>query len=585
MQEAKKLGEILLEEGMVTEEQLEKAVTEQTKTSESLGFVLVKLGFITEDVLYHFLAMQFGTRFIDVGILNIEEELIKLVTGDVARKYKIIPIEKKPGKITLVTYNPSDPALQMNLKFDMKTPEETELNFAVTTETALNSALDKYYPLASSLEATMKAAESPDDFSFEILEEMKNKEDEGMDEDIEGESSPVVKYVNYIIEDAVSKRASDIHINPYEKKIVLRFRIDGALVEMPPPKIQFKRALTSRIKLMSMMNIIEKRLPQDGRIRFIMSNGKSVDLRVSTLPCIWGENIVMRVLNQEAQSLELKDLGMFDNQMATIEKGLGNPYGMVLVTGPTGSGKTTTIYGCISKINDPHDNILTVEDPVEYRLPHIIQIQVNPAANLTFANVLRSFLRQDPDVMLVGEIRDNETASIAVKAALTGHLVLSTLHTNDAPTTITRLIDMGIDPIYVGSSVLVATAQRLLRRVCDNCREKVKEFDYARAKKSGIPDYMLEGGEYYEGRGCPVCHYTGYKKRVAAYEVMPVNMGIRDVIFRKGTLNDIKREAWHQGMLTIRESAIQLMKNGITTLDEVVKETLYDKPLAEFIKK
>jgi len=500
MQESKKLGEILLEEGMVTEEQLEKAIAEQSKTSEPLGSVLVKQGHITEDVLYHFLAMQVGTKYVDVSILHIEEEVVKLITPEVAKKYSIIPIEKKPGKIIFATSNPLDPALANNLKYEIKLGGEYELNFVVTSESSLKAAAAKYYEASGSLEDTMDSLGGVEDLDIQIIEE-KRKDEEGDEGDIEGAESPVVKYVNYLIEDAVNKRASDVHLNPYEKKIVLRYRIDGALVEMPPPKIQFKKTLTSRIKLLSGMNIIEKRRPQDGRMKHALSNGKSVDLRVSSIPTIWGENIVMRIINQESQSLEMKDLGMSEKQQAELIKGLGNPYGMVLITGPTACGKTTTVYGALTKINDPHDNIMTVEDPVEYRLPHIIQIQVNPDAGLTFANVLRSFLRQDPDVMLVGEIRDDETASIAIKAALTGHLVLSTLHTNDAPTTITRLIDMGIDPIYVGSSVLVSCSQRLVRRICLNCKEKVKELDLVKAKKWGIPAQVLEGGTYFEGAG------------------------------------------------------------------------------------
>jgi type IV pilus assembly protein PilB len=586
MSEQKKLGKILLEEGMITEEQLEKAISEQAKTSESLGSVLVKLGFITEDVLYHFLALQVGTKFVDVSVLHIEDEVIKLITEAVARKYKILPIEKKPGKIIFATSNPLDPALQMNLKYDLNLKEEDELSFVVTTESSLIAAIDKYYSGSSTLDQTLKAMEGESAEEIEIIDEgIKVKEEEGAEEDIEGEHSPVVKYVNYLLEDAVRKRASDIHINPYEKKIVLRYRIDGALVEMPPPKIQFKKALTSRIKLLAGMNIIEKRLPQDGRIKFKLSNGKEVDLRVSVVPSIWGENVVMRIINQEAQSLALKDLGLFEDQQRELEKALQYPYGMILITGPTACGKTTTVYGALSHINDPHDNILTVEDPVEYRLPHIIQIQVNPAAGLTFANVLRSFLRQDPDVMLVGEIRDEETASIAIKAALTGHLVLSTLHTNDAPTTITRLVDMGIDPVYVGSSVLISISQRLVRRICENCKEKVKEIDLVKAKKYGIPPEILEGSEYYEGAGCPNCHYTGYKGRIAAFEVLPINTKIREIIFKKGSLNELKRAAWDMGMMTIRESAIKIMKMGITTLDEVLRETLSDKPLAEYLTK
>jgi type IV pilus assembly protein PilB len=582
MNEAKKLGQILLEEGMVTEEQLEKAIAEQAKTSDSLGFALVKLGFITEDVLYHFLAMQFGVKFVDVSVLHIDDEVIKTLTGDVARKYRILPLEKKTGRLIIATANPVDPSLTMNLKYDI--PGDMELNFVVTSQTALNDSIEKYYPIGSSLDETMKEIEtSAEGIEIELIEEGRPKEEEGEEGDIEGANSPVVKYVNYIIEDAAAKRASDIHINPYEKKIVMRYRIDGALVEMPPPKVQFKRALTSRLKLMAGLNIIEKRLPQDGRIHFKFGVDKSIDLRVSTLPSIWGENIVMRLLYSEAANLDLTKLGLSEPQFAAIEKGLDAPYGMVLITGPTGSGKSTTLYSAISRINDPHTNILTAEDPVEYRLPHIIQVQVNNVANLTFPNILRAFLRQDPDIILVGEIRDGETASISVKAALTGHLVLSTLHTNDAPSTITRLIDMGIDPIYVGSSVVTVISQKLVRRVCENCKKQMKEPDFTKAKKAGIPPELLEGGTFFEGEGCPVCHYTGYKGRMAAYEVMPINTGIRDLIFKKGTLNDLKREAWRQGMLTIRESALRIMKEGGTTLEEVISETLQDKPLAQFL--
>ncbi|HDT15368.1 MAG TPA: type II secretion system protein GspE, partial [Firmicutes bacterium] len=377
MSDAKKLGQILLEEGMITEEQLEAAIEEQTKTSESLGFVLVKMEYITEDVLYHFLAMQIGVKFVDVAMVHIDDELKGLMTAETAKKYKVLPIERKPDKIILATSNPMDPALQMNLKFEIAAEGEYELQFVVTTESALEETIEKIYGQESSLDDAMKEFGS-DNLEIEILEELKSDE-EGEEGDIEGEHSPVVKYVNYLFEDAVLKRASDIHINPYEKKIVLRYRIDGALVEMPPPKIQFKKTLTSRLKLLSGMNIIEKRMPQDGRIRYTRTNGKIIDLRVSCVPSIWGENIVMRVINQEAVSLELRDLGLFEDQLEILKKGLENPYGMVLITGPTACGKTTTVYGCISYINDPHLNIQTVEDPVEYRLPHIVQVQVNPA--------------------------------------------------------------------------------------------------------------------------------------------------------------------------------------------------------------
>ncbi len=587
MYEAKKLGQILLEEGMITEEQLEKAIEEQLKTSDSLGLVLVKLGYITEDVLYHFLAVQFNVRFVDVAVIHIEEEVIKSISPDTARKYKILPIEKKPGKIIFATSNPLDPSLTMNLKYDIQGGDSLEISFVVTTAAALADALEKYYPVGNVLEDAVREAGGDDNIEIEILEERKPGEAEKEDAaegDIEGANSPVVKYVNYIIESAVEKKASDIHINPYEKKIVLRYRIDGALVDMPPPSVQYKKAIASRLKLMAGLNIIEKRLPQDGRINYKMSNGKTIDLRVSTLPSIWGENIVMRILYSEAQNLDLAKLSFSPVQFEAIQKGLESPYGMVLITGPTGSGKSTTLYSMISKINDPQINIMTAEDPVEYRLPHIIQVQVNNVAGLDFSNILRSFLRQDPDVILVGEIRDSETASISIKAALTGHLVLSTLHTNDAPATITRLVDMGIDPIYVGSSVVTVISQKLVRRICENCKKPLKEVDFIKAKKNGIPKELFEGGTFFEGEGCPVCNYTGYKGRMAAYEVMHINAQVRELIFKRGTLNDLKRLVWSQGMATVRESALRHMREGKTTLEEVLRETLSDKPLLEYYK-
>jgi len=600
--EAKKLGRILLEEGMISEEQLEKAIEEQTKTNNSLGLVLVSKGYITDDVLYHFLAMQFGVRFVDVSIITIPEEVITIISGDTARKYRILPIEKKPGKIVLASINPPDPTVATNLKYEIKGGQDSDVSYVITTETALNETIGKYYPLANKFDEAMESLEGAESLEIEILEEKRAKEEEGDEGKTEGADSPIVKYVNFIIEDAYSKRASDIHLNLYEKKIVLRFRIDGALVEMTPPPLQYKRALVSRLKLMAGLNIIEKRLPQDGRIHYKLTgtkaknpnvqdsaddqaDGKFIDLRVSTLPSIWGENIVMRVLYSDPEMLDLDKLGFSDAQMTAINKGLEAAYGMVLITGPTGSGKSLTLYAAISKINNPHDNIMTAEDPVEYRLPHLIQVQVNLAADLTFPNILRAFLRQDPDIILVGEIRDNDTASISIKAALTGHLVLSTLHTNDAPSTITRLVDMGTDPIYVGSSVVTVISQKLVRKVCYNCAKPLREFDYVRAKKGGIPREMLEGGKFMEGEGCQVCHSTGYKGRCAAFEVMPINAEIRDLIFKKGTLNDLKRMVWRQGLVTIRESAIELMKKGITTLDEVLRETLQDKPLEEYYAK
>ncbi len=586
MNDSKKLGEILLEEGMITEEQLEKAIAEQLKSYDSLGVILIKLGFITEDVLYHFLAMQYSVKFVDVGILSLDEDTIKTISGDTARKYNIIPIEKKPGKIIFATTNLENPALQVSLKYDVPDSKDHDFSYVLTTQVALNETIEKYYPIDSVVNEALKAIEgSSENLEIEIMEDKKAKDDEAEEGDIEGAGSPVVRFVNLMIEEAVKKKASDIHVNFYEKKIVLRYRIDGSLVEMPPPPVMYKRALISRMKLISGLNIIERRMPQDGRIHYKLpgNDNKVIDLRVSTLPSIWGENIVMRLLYSESQNLDLAKLGLSEKQLAIIDHALAAPYGMVLITGPTGSGKSTTLYSMISRINNPDTNIMTAEDPVEYRLPHLIQVQINPVAGLTFPNVLRSFLRQDPDIILVGEIRDGETASIAVKSALTGHLVLSTLHTNDAPSTIIRLVDMGIDPIYVGSSVVMVIAQKLVRKICSQCSEPIKEIDLVKAKKGGIPVELLEGGTFFEGKGCPTCNYTGYKGRMAAYEIMPINTAIRDIIFKHGTLNDVKRAAWEQGLTTIRESAIRILKEGKTTLEEVLAETLQDKPLKDFL--
>lgn len=584
MYESRKLGEILIEEGMIDEKQLSIAIDEQLKTNEQLGLVLVKLGYINEDVLYHFLAMQIGVRFVDVAMItHIDEDVIKILTGDTARKYSILPIEKNPGRMVFATINPSDPLFQTSLKYEVQGGQDADFAFVVTTPAALKDAIEKFYPTGNVFEDTLQ--EIGEGAEIEILEDKMISDEEGEEGDIEGANSPVVKLVNYYIEDATKKKASDIHINFYEKKIVLRYRIDGSLVEMTPPPFQYKKAIISRLKLIAGLNIIEKRLPQDGRINYRLSDGKSsIDLRVSTLPSIWGENIVMRLLYSDSSTLDLSKLLSDKVQYEQIIKALDVPYGMILITGPTGSGKSTTLYSAISKINTPDVNILTAEDPVEYRLPHLIQVQVNTAANLTFPNILRSFLRQDPDIILVGEIRDNETASIAVKAALTGHLVLSTLHTNDAPATITRLVDMGIDPIYVGSSVVLVIAQKLVRKICDKCKKPVKEIDYAKAAKNGIPRDALEGGTFMFGEGCQVCHMTGYKGRMAAYEIMAMDMKVRDLIFKKGTLNDLKRLVWDERMMTIRESAIEIMKQGKTTLEEVIAETLQDKPLAKYYK-
>jgi type IV pilus assembly protein PilB len=390
-----------------------------------------------------------------------------------------------------------------------------------------------------------------------------------------GDEGPVIKMCNYILDEGVAKMASDIHINMWEKKIVLRYRIDGVLREYPAPPPKYKRAIASRFKIMCRLDPMERRRPQDGRIKYKF-RGRSVDLRVSTLPSIWGENIVMRIIDQGTRKLDLKTMNFTDEQLAFFEDAYNAPYGMILVTGPTGSGKTTTLYSVLTAINDPVMNIMTAEDPVEYRLPHIIQSQVNPIQGLTFASVLKAFLRQDPDVIMVGEIRDKETADIGVKAALTGHLVISTLHTNDAPATIVRLVDMCIDPMYVGTAVLIVCAQKLLRGICKDCAEPYAPSE-AELKEAGLSADFAAGGSFRRGKGCPNCNNTGYKGRVAVHEVLRVNAAVRKAIFDAKDLKQLKAICIENGMKTMRTVALNDWKRGLTTLEEVLLETAEDK--------
>ena len=388
------------------------------------------------------------------------------------------------------------------------------------------------------------------------------------------DETPVIKLCNSIISDAVEKKASDIHIEPFEKHISLRYRIDGSLIEQPSPPVSYKRALISRFKVMAKLDIIEKRRPQDGRIK-IKVKDKTIDLRVSTLPVIWGEKVVMRILDQSNLNLDLTKLGFEPDDLQKFEKAINAPYGIILVTGPTGSGKTTTLYSALSTINTPDKNIMTAEDPVEYQLPRINQVQINPEVDLTFANALRSFLRQDPDVIMVGEIRDTETAEIAIKAALTGHLVISTLHTNDAPSTINRLVDMGIEPFYIGSAVILILAQRLVKKICAECKQEFA-YDKELLKSMGITEDEIKKIKFYKGEGCSYCNGTGYKGRIAIYEVMPIDEEIKKAIFSGKDTSEIRKIAIKNGMKTLRHSALLKLKQGLTTPDEVMRVTMGD---------
>lgn len=549
----------LVESSLISREQLDLALGEQGKSGGSLGYNLVKTGAISEKAFSEFLSQQYQVPAVDLDELESEEHSVELIPAEVATKFQVVPVAREGRILTVAMANPDNIFAIDDIKFITG----LEVRPVVATETAIKRAIDRLYDSADSLAEVMRDIEEED---FEIVEDM--EEDLGLAE-AQSEDAPVVKLVNSLISDAVNKGASDIHIEPFEKTMRVRFRIDGMLHEMMSPPHKMKGAITSRIKIMAELDIAEKRVPQDGRIK-IRIGSKKIDLRVSTLPTIFGEKIVMRILDKSNLQIDLTKLGI---QPEALEKFLGaieSPYGMVLVTGPTGSGKTTTLYSALNRINLPHHNIMTAEDPVEYNLEGINQVNVHEEIGLTFASALKAFLRQDPNIVMVGEIRDLETGSIAVKAALTGHLVLSTLHTNDAPSTVNRMIDMGVEPFLVASSTNLIQAQRLIRRLCENCK-----------KKEAIhPEVLLELGipdeppfEIYEPVGCPKCANTGYKGRTGLYEVMPISGEISEMILNRCSSAELKVQAVKEGMLTLRSDGIRKLKDGQTSVEEVLRET------------
>ncbi len=583
----RRLGEVLIEEGIVTPEQLNEALARQKLTGKSLGVTLVDLHFLTQDALYQFLAIQHGLQVVDVREITVPPDLLKVCPEEVARRILVFPLERpRPGVLRVAASNPENPAL-LHLDYDLVVPGGTEFEVVLCPEEDLLGLINRHYKpgggAAKGLEETLKELAAEQDLSTlaslgdadDVQVVRRIGEEADGDDELVGDEGPVIKMCNYILDEAVSKRASDIHLNVWEKRIVLRLRIDGSLREFPAPPPKFKRALASRFKIMARLDPMERRMPQDGRIRHKFRD-RFIDLRLSTLPSVWGENIVMRVIDQEAMRLDIKAMGFTPTQMEAFEHAYQAPYGMILVTGPTGSGKTTTLYSVLAAINDPGMNIMTAEDPVEYRLPHIIQCQVNPVAGLNFASVLKSFLRQDPDIIMVGEIRDRETADIAVKAALTGHLVISTLHTNDAPATIVRLVDMGVDPMYVGTSVLVVCAQRLLRRVCKDCAEPYTPTP-EELSSAGVERSFLEGGQFRRGKGCASCGDTGYRGRLAVHEVVAINPVVRKAIFERVNLKVLRKVCMENGMATMRQVALDEWKRGLTSLREVLDETAADR--------
>jgi type IV pilus assembly protein PilB len=563
-----RIGHRLIEGGLLTEEGLAKVEDHIKREGGNFFAILVQQEFCAEPDLMQFLSKYFRLPLVDLRKIKIDPEVIKEIPIDVVKKYRVIPVKRVGNRLTVAMEDPSDVFAVDDIKF----MTGYEIEPVLTASSAVSAAMDAYYDSANAFDEVMLGL---DDMETG-LEHVEEAEDDFNHAEMTDavEDAPVVKLVNLILAEAIKKGASDIHIEAYEKKFRVRYRIDGSLYEVMSPPMRLKAALTSRIKIMSQLDISERRIPQDGRIKLKMAD-REVDLRVSTLPCLFGEKIVMRVLDKSNLTLDLKKLGFSKNGYEAFTSAIKSPWGMVLVTGPTGSGKTTTLYSALHQVNKVDTNIMTAEDPVEYNLMGVNQVHVREEVGLTFPAALRSFLRQDPDVIMVGEIRDGETAEISVKAALTGHLVLSTLHTNDAPSTINRLLNMGIEPFLIASSVVLVLAQRLARRICGECKE-VNPVEPSTLVNLGLTEQAAKAAVVYHGKGCPNCNGTGYRGRVALYEVMVIDEAIRELIFSGGNTDEIKKCAIKGGMESLRMSGIRKMLEGITTVDEVFNTTFAD---------
>ncbi|MBI4013323.1 MAG: type IV-A pilus assembly ATPase PilB [Candidatus Rokubacteria bacterium] len=565
-----RLLELLVKENLLTADQAQKAMAEQRKTNERLGTVLKRLGFLSEEDLLDFLSRKYGIPVINLQRVEVTEEIVRLVRKEIVQKYQVFPVRKVGNTLTLAL---SDPTVVLAID-DVQFATGLHVIPVLASETAIKDAIDKnYVDSAAKLDEILKTEQQVGADALELVDRGAQKVDITELGEEAGEA-PVIRFVNLILADAIRKRASDIHLEPYEKVFRVRYRIDGVLHDVMAPPKQMEAAILSRVKIMANMDIAERRLPQDGRISVKFSN-KEVDLRVSSLPTIFGEKIVLRILDKSGVVLDLQKLGFEEDDLERFRKIIQTPYGMILVTGPTGSGKSTTLYAAVSTINSAEINIMTAEDPVEYNLPGVNQVHVRDDIGMTFQIALRSFLRQDPDVILVGEMRDTETASIAIRAALTGHLVFSTLHTNDAPSTVTRLLDMGIVPFLVSSSLLMVVAQRLCRRICVECREQV-ELPLSVLLDVGFKAEEAEGIKVYKGLGCGNCANTGYRGRMAIHEILYINPELQDAIVKLRPANELKEIATKHGMRTLRQSGLRKVALGMTTLDEIIRVTFAD---------
>ncbi|HEY1087915.1 MAG TPA: type IV-A pilus assembly ATPase PilB [Archangium sp.] len=564
-----RLGELLVRENLISVQQLRKAQEEQQKTGTRIGTALIKVGAIEESKLTDFLSKQYGVPAINLKEFDVEPDIIKLVPKDVAEKHLVVPVNRAGSALIVAMCDPSNIYAVDDLKF----LTGYNIEAVVASEPAIREAIERYYA-----EKGPSLEDIVNDIDADDVEVAEGEGDQNVEEAAKAaDDAPVIKLVNLILKDAITKRASDIHIEPYEKDFRVRFRIDGVMYEVMKPPMKLRNAIISRLKIMSQLDISERRLPQDGRIKIKLGGGKEMDFRVSVCPTLFGEKVVMRLLDKSNLQLDMTKLGFDPEPLKWFKDAIDRPYGMVLVTGPTGSGKTTTLYSALAALNDPTTNVCTAEDPVEFNFAGINQVQMQDSIGLNFAAALRSFLRQDPDTIMIGEIRDFETAEIGVKAALTGHLVLSTLHTNDAPGTISRLLNMGIEPFMVTASLNLILAQRLCRRLCQNCKKPVQNVDEQALIDAGIPADKIGTFTLYEKGGCKECNDRGYRGRVAVYEVMPFWDGLKEIVINGASAAELKQEAIRLGMQTLRMAANAKVVAGMTTIEESVSNTAPDR--------
>jgi len=561
-----RLGELLVREKLISLQQLRQAQDEQSRSGHALGYTLQKLGFLSDTEITSFLSQQYRVPTINLEEYEIDADILKLVAREQCEKHKVLPVSRAGSSLVVAMADPTNLTAIDDLKYLTRYNVEP----VIASEASILAAIERYYNVGPSYEEVMAGFDEAeievkgDDEELNLMELEKQSED-----------APVVKLVNMVLLNAIKKGASDIHVEPYEKKLRVRYRVDGVLIEEMTPPMKLKNAIASRLKIMSSLDIAERRLPQDGRIKLKLGKGREMDFRVSVLPTLWGEKIVLRLLDKGNLQLDMTKLGFDVGPLDDFKWAINQPWGMVLVTGPTGSGKTTTLYSALSELNKVAHNISTAEDPVEYNLHGINQVQMHDEIGLNFAMALRSFLRQDPDIIMVGEIRDFETAEIAVKAALTGHMVLSTLHTNDAPATIFRLLNMGVEPFLITASVNLVLAQRLARKICADCKAP-RELDHKALKECGFTDEQIANAKLFKGAGCRTCNNTGYKGRVALYEVMRFTDTLKEMVLGGSSAAELKMGAIKSGMLTLRMSGITKVLDGVTTTEEIMRVTMAD---------